>query len=37
MPMSTPKLAITQPVMVRSFLIERMVNGMTKLQTTIVQ
>ena len=37
MPTTTPNDAITQPVMVRSFLIARIENGSTKLQKTIVQ
>src|SRR5436309_609115 len=37
MPTTTVKEAMTQPVIVRSFLMERMTNGITKLQTTIVQ
>src|SRR3989442_7709008 len=37
MPMTTVNDAMTQPVIVRSFLIERMTNGIAKLQATIVQ
>src|SRR5262245_27706917 len=37
MPTTTVNEAMTQPVIVRSFLIDRMTNGTTKLQTTIVQ
>ena len=37
MPTRTPNDAMTQPVIVRSFLIDRSENGITKLQTTIVQ
>ena len=37
MPTSTVEEATTHPVIVRSFLSERITKGTTKLQTTIVQ